>query len=263
MDATPIGLSLVIPAYDEAAVIEAAVREADDALGRLFVESEIIVVDDGSRDGTGEIVERLTGELPRLRLERHPVNRGYGAALRSGFEAAAFELVAFTDADCQFDLLDLGRMVPLTDRYPVVAGFRADRKDSFRRRFLSWGYNRLARTVLGTGVRDCDCALKVFRREALAELLPASRGFFVNTEMLTRARQLGYAVAEVPVTHRQRLGGESKVSLREVPRTLRTLVGFWWREVVRGRAAAPQVLTARVRAPRRVLAPAAARLPSS
>lgn len=265
MDANPIGLSLVIPAYDEAAVIEAAVREADDALGLLFVASEVIVVDDGSRDGMGEIVERLTGEFPRLRLVRHPVNRGYGAALRTGFEAAAFELVAFTDADCQFDLLDLGRMVPLTDRYPVVAGYRVERKDPWRRRFLSWGYNHLARRLLGTGVRDCDCALKVLRREALAELLPESRGFFVNAEMLTRARRSGYAVAEVPVTHRPRLGGESKVSLREVPRTLRTLLGFWWREVVRGPrpVGCAAVLTARVRIPGRVLAPSAARLPSS
>jgi dolichol-phosphate mannosyltransferase len=263
MDATPIGLSLVIPAYNEAAVIETAVQEADDALGQLFVDYEIVVVDDGGHDGTGEIVERLTGEYPRLRLVRHPVNRGYGAALRSGFEAATFGLVAFTDADCQFDLLDLAQMVPLTDRFPVVAGYRADRKDPWRRRFLSWGYNRLARGLLGTGVRDCDCALKVFRRAVLAELLPESRGFFVNTEMLTRARQRGYGVAEVPVTHRPRLGGASKVSLREVPRTLRTLLGFWWREVVRGRATAPRVLTARVRVPGRVLEPSAARLPSS
>lgn len=234
MDANPLRLSMVVPAFNESAVIETAVREADDALGRLFVEFEVIVVDDGSRDGTGEIVERLTGKYPRLRLVRHQVNRGYGAALRSGFEAAAFGLVAFTDADCQFDLLDLGRMVPLTDRYPVVTGYRADRQDPWRRRFLSWGYNRLARSLLGTGVRDCDCALKVFRREALADLMPESRGFFVNSEMLARARRRGHAVAEVAVAHRPRLGGASKVSLGEVPRTLRTLLSFWWREVAFG-----------------------------
>ncbi len=248
MDATSPGLSLVIPAYNESAVIEPAVREADAALGRLFDHYEIIVVDDGSVDDTPSLVAGLADEFPRLRLVRHSVNRGYGAALRSGFEAAAFELVAFTDADCQFDLLDLGQMAPLAARYPIVAGYRADRKDPWRRRFLSRGYNRLARALLGTGVRDCDCALKVFRREALAVLLPESRGFFVNTEMLARARRRGYEVAEVAVTHRPRLGGESKVSLREVPRTLRTLLGFWWREVVRGprRADRPVVVAARV-----------------
>jgi dolichol-phosphate mannosyltransferase len=260
MDATLPSLSLVIPAYNESAVIEAAVREADAALGRLFDCSEVIVVDDGSADDTPSLVAGLAVEFPCLRLVRHPVNQGYGAALRSGFEAAAFELVAFTDADCQFNLLDLGRMAPLAARYPIVAGFRTDRKDPWRRRFLSRGYNRLARTLLGTGVRDCDCALKVFRREALADLLPESRGFFVNTEMLARARRLGYEVAEVAVTHRPRLGGESKVSLREVPRTLRTLLGFWWREVARGARSVERraVLTARVGVPPRAGFPTAA-----
>ena len=255
MDAAPVGLSLVIPAYNEAAVVRRAVVEAEAALGRLFDRFEILVVDDGSTDDTARVVAREYGDCRHVRLIRLRVNRGYGAALRTGFEAAAFDLVAFTDADCQFDLLDLGRMVPLVGRYPIVAGYRADRQDPWRRRFLSWGYNRLARALLGTGVRDVDCALKVFRREALAELLPESRGFFVNTEMLTRARRLGLAVAEVPVTHRPRRGGASKVSLREVPRTLRTLLGFWWREAVARRWTSQtkdvKVLQARVGLPAR------------
>src|SRR5262249_12080094 len=120
--------------------------------------------------------------------------------------------------------------------------------DPWRRRFLSWGYNVLVRRLLGTRVRDVDCALKVFRRAALAQLLPESRGFFANTEMLTRARQLGFAVAEAAVTHRPRLHGGSKVSLWDVPRTLRELLPFWWSRVLLGRAPlAAQVVEARVR----------------
>jgi hypothetical protein len=184
-------------------------------------------------------VERLLARARHTRLIQHLANRGYGAALRTGFEAARYDLVAFTDADCQFDLADLGKLAALAAEHPIVAGFRADRKDPWRRRFLSWGYNRLARMMLGTGVRDVDCALKVFHRAALAELLPESRGFFVNTEMMTRARQLGLTVAEVPVTHRQRAGGASKVSLREVPRTAATLLRFWWSQVVMGARTAP------------------------
>src|SRR5439155_8836099 len=118
------------------------------------------------------------------------------------------------------------------EEVPIVAGYRADRKDPWRRRFLSRGYNLLARMLLGTRVRDCDCALKVFRREALANLLPRSRGFFVNTEMLTRARRLGYAVAEVAVRHRPRLHGRSTVRLSDIPRTLGHLVPFWWSQVL-------------------------------
>src|SRR5436305_961469 len=95
-----------------------------------------------------------------------------------------------------------------------------------------------ARVSLGTGVRDCDCALKVFQRDALQYLLPESTGFFVNSEMLCRARQLGFAVAEVGVRHRPRRSGVSKVSLAEVPRTFATLVQFWWRHVVLGKSAA-------------------------
>jgi glycosyltransferase involved in cell wall biosynthesis len=234
MDANPRTdqLSLVIPAFNEAAVIAQAVREAETALAGLFESFEVLVVDDGSVDGTAKVVEGLLADGGQTRLLRHRVNRGYGAALRTGFESARFGLVAFTDADCQFDLSDLGKLAPLAGEFPIVAGFRADRKDPWRRRFFSWGYNRLARTLLGTRLRDVDCALKVFRRDALAELLPESRGFFVNTEMMTRARQLGLAVVEVPVAHRQRASGASKVSLREIPRTAAKLLRFWWSQVV-------------------------------
>jgi dolichol-phosphate mannosyltransferase len=225
-------LSLVLPAYNEEAGIRRAVAEADDVLTALTADYEILVVDDGSRDGTAAAVASLLPERPRVRLLRHDRNRGYGAALRTGFEAARFERVAFTDADCQFHLEDLGRLLPLSEDCPVVAGYRVGRQDSWRRRFLSRGYNLMTRALLGTRVRDCDCALKVFRHDVLAGLLPEAEGFFVNAEMLARARQQGVAVAEVGVRHRPRESGRSKVSLRDVPRTLATLLPFWWSRVL-------------------------------
>ena len=225
-------VSLILPAFNEDAVIESAIVEADSALRRQFRDYEIIVVDDGSSDRTVGLVREMIADRPNVRLIRHSENYGYGAALRTGFEAATHDRIAFTDADCQFDLLELGELVRRTSQSPIVVGRRVKRKDPWRRRFLSRGYNWLARSFLGTRVRDCDCALKVFRREALTNLMPESRGFFVNTEMLTRARQLGYRVVEVPVTHRPRLGGDSKVSLWEVPRTFQTLIGFWWTQVL-------------------------------
>jgi dolichol-phosphate mannosyltransferase len=227
-------LSLVIPAYNEAAGIGRQVEEADRELARLASAYEVVVVDDGSTDGTADAVREAALGRPRVRLIRHGRNRGYGAALRTGFEAARHERVAFTDADCQFHLADLALLLTLTDRVPVAVGYRADRQDAWLRRVYSRGYNLLVRTLLGTRVRDCDCALKVFRRDALANLLPESHGFFVNAEMLTRARALGYEVAETAVRHRPRLHGESKVSPLEIPRTLAKLVPFWWKAVVRG-----------------------------
>ena len=151
-------LSLVLPAYNEEAGVRQAVVEADEALAALCDDYEILVVDDGSRDATAAVVAEAAAARPRIRLLRHEANRGYGAALRTGFEAARFELVAFTDADCQFYLGDLERLFSLTDRGPIAVGWREARQDSRLRCFLSRGYNALTRTLLGTGVRDCDCA---------------------------------------------------------------------------------------------------------
>jgi dolichol-phosphate mannosyltransferase len=236
------GISLVIPAFNEDRVIAQAIREAETALAGRFREFEVLVVNDGSTDDTTTVVGWALEQAEHTRLISHKGNQGYGAALRTGFEAARFPLVAFTDADCQFDLTELGTLAALADEYPIVAGYRLDRKDPWKRRFFSWGYNRMARTLLGTRVRDVDCALKVFRHATLAQLLPESRGFFVNTEMMTRARQLGVPVIEVPVTHRPRASGESKVSLREIPKTAKRLLSFWWSNVVRGPKAAPVTL---------------------
>ncbi len=225
-------LSLVIPAFNEAAVIRQAIAEADEVLARLTTDYEVLIVDDGSRDNTAALVEDEATRRPHVRLLRHGTNRGYGAALRTGFEAARFPLVSFTDADCQFYLDDLSVLLPLTSATPIAAGFRSARQDTRWRRLISWGYNTTVRALLGTRVRDCDCALKVFRRETLIELLPESSSFFVNTEMLARARQHGFRVAEAGVRHRPRANGVSKVSFRDVPRVLRTLLPFWWSQVL-------------------------------
>jgi dolichol-phosphate mannosyltransferase len=223
-------LSLVIPAFNEADGIQQAIAEADTAIAQLTDDYEIIVVDDGSNDRTTEQVTEAAKARPGVRLIRHSSNRGYGAALKTGFQAARYERVAFTDADCQFHLSDLDPLLDITDEKPIAVGYRVDRQDPWRRKFFSWGYNRLTRALLGAPARDCDCALKVFRRDALEEILPETDGFFVNVEMLTRARQKGLDVGEIGVRHRPRLAGGSKVSLWDIPRTLRALLPFWWSE---------------------------------
>ena len=230
MDGRVAGLSLILPAYNEKAGVRQAIVEADNALAQLADDYEILVVDDGSGDGTADAVRAAGGA--HVRLLRHERNRGYGAALRTGFEAARFDRVAFTDADCQFHLADLAPLLRLTETSPIAVGYRLDRQDPWPRRVYSWGYNVLTRALLGTRVRDCDCALKVFRGDALRRLLPETAGFFVNTEMLTRARQLGLRVAEHGVRHRPRLRGRSSVSLAQVPRVLAALLPFWWSRVL-------------------------------
>ncbi len=245
--ANPSGLTLILPARNEAATIRQAIREAQAALAATVAAFEIVVVDDGSTDETAALAQAEADADPHVRLVRHPHNRGYGAALRSGFEAARFDRVAFTDANCQFDLFELTDLLALSRRYDIVCGYRIDRQDTPRRRFFSWGYNTLVTVLMGSPVRDIDCAFKVFRRDALRTILPESTQFFVNTEMLTRARLHGLSIVEVGVRHRPRAAGQSKVSLADIPRTLAVLLPFWWSQVLfpARRAPAATVPTAR------------------
>ncbi|MFN8855865.1 MAG: glycosyltransferase family 2 protein [Planctomycetaceae bacterium] len=222
------GLSLVLPAHNEEPVIAQAIAEACAALGTLGVPHEIVVIDDGSRDDTARVARAAAANRPQVRVISLERNVGYAEALRSGFRAARHELVAFTDADCQFDLHDLGKLLELSRTCDVACGERVDRQDPWRRKVYSKGFNILARALLGTQVRDCDCALKVFRRDWVNSAGLHCQGFFFNAELLCRARQAGLTIGEVGVTHRPRPGGESKVSIWHIPPVLQTLVRFWW-----------------------------------
>lgn len=224
------GLSLVLPAHNEEPVIAQAIVEACDALATLGVPHEILIIDDGSRDDTARVARAAAADLPQVRVISLQRNVGYAEALRSGFRAARHELVAFTDADCQFDLHDLGKLLELSHSCDVACGERVDRQDPWRRKVYSKGFNILARTLLGTQVRDCDCALKIFRRDWVNGAGLHCQGFFFNAELLCRARRDGLRIGEVGVTHRPRPGGESKVSIWHIPPVLQTLVRFWWSE---------------------------------
>jgi dolichol-phosphate mannosyltransferase len=227
-----VSLSLVMPAYDEAEGIAQVIREADAALSRIVSDYEIIVVDDGSRDGTATEVRRTIGSCPQIRLVAHECHRGYGAALRSGLTAARFPLVALCDADGQFDLAELAGMIPRAAKHHVVWGYRIGRRDPAYRRWLAAGYNWLVKRLLGSTVRDCDCALKLFRREVIALVAPNADDYFANMEMLWHVRRHRLALVECGVQHRPRRFGRSKVSLLDVPRTLLALLPFWWSHVL-------------------------------
>jgi dolichol-phosphate mannosyltransferase len=224
-------ISLILPAWNEAEVIATAVTEAELALSQVAAEYEIIVVDDGSTDNTGNIVRDLAVANNHVRLVQHSPNQGYGAAIRSGFAAAEKDLVVFTDADCQFDLTELDRFVLLSTRYDIVCGYRIDRQDTPLRCLYSKVYNLLVRLLMGTGLRDVDCALKMFHREVAKKLQITGDGFLVNSEMLVQARQLGCSVCEVGVTHRPRTLGESTVSVQHIPKVLTSLARYWWNVV--------------------------------
>ena len=223
-------LSIVLPAYNEEANIEQAVRDSCSAAAGLVESYELTVVDDGSRDATGEILSRLAGEMePRLILVSHPTNRGYGAALRSGFAAARGKLIFYTDSDNQFDLRELRAFLPLVNEYDAVLGYRIHRRDSGLRRFVSSGYNFLASTAFGMSVRDLNCSFKLFRREAIEALSLESDDFFIDTELVVRLHRAGFRYIQKGVHHYPRTGGRSTVRPSDVPRTFLALGRIWWK----------------------------------
>jgi glycosyltransferase involved in cell wall biosynthesis len=204
-------LSYFFPAHNEAENLEALVEEALEALPALAEQFEIIAVNDGSRDATGEIADRLAAAHPDVvRVVHHPTNLGYGAALRSGFRAARHELVCFTDGDRQFRVGDLGRLtarLAAPDAPDVVAGYRIRRADPPVRILYARLYKLANRVWFGLRVRDVDCACKLFRREALAGVRVESGGAFFSAELLIKLRASGRVVVEVGVPHHPRTAG--------------------------------------------------------
>jgi glycosyltransferase involved in cell wall biosynthesis len=198
-------LSIVLPAYNEAANIRRTVGAALDALAIHAIDGEVVVVDDGSRDRTAE--QAVSSADPRVRIVRHEVNRGYGAALRSGFSAARGEHVFFTDADLQFDVRELARLARWSEQYDIVVGYRHPRSDNLIRRLNGWSWSRLMNGLFDVRVRDVDCAFKVFHRRVIERVPLSSFGAFVNSELLVRARAAGFRIHEVPVSHFPRRAG--------------------------------------------------------
>jgi glycosyltransferase involved in cell wall biosynthesis len=218
-------LSLVFPVFDEERNLPELIRTARQIAAWLAPEFEIIVVDDGSRDASADIALGWATLDPRVRLVRHGANTGYGAALRTGLKAARGELIFFSDADLQFDLAELEKLLEHTGHYDIVAGYRSPRRDPWPRLVLAWGWGVLVRTIFGLQVRDIDCAFKVFRRHVIERLDTESLGAFINTELLVRARTAGFRVHQVPVAHRRRRHGrQSGASPRVIAKALAELL---------------------------------------
>ena len=224
------GISIVLPARNEAGNIAAAVEKSLAVAEKLSPRHEIIVVDDGSEDGTGQAVEGLAQRYyPRVRLVTHTVNLGYGAALRTGFRNSRFGLVFFTDSDNQFDISELEYFIPMMKDNDMVTGFRVYRYDPVLRSILSWFYNRLVGVMFGLRVRDVDCAFKLMRRELVQKVTIECNNFFVNTELLAKARRWNFRIAEKGVRHYPRMTGETSVRPSDIPKTLATVFRMWRR----------------------------------
>jgi glycosyltransferase involved in cell wall biosynthesis len=218
------GLSVILPCHDEAQNVERAIDEAT-AAGELVADAhELLVVDDGSSDATRELARARAAADPRVRVLVHDVNRGYGAAVRTGMSAARLEWIFLTDADLQFELTELARFVPLAQSSDIVAGYRTRRADPPHRLLNAAAWNVLVRRLFDVPLRDVDCAFKLMRRDLVQALPVAAEGAMVSTELVIRACEAGARIAELGVGHRPRTAGRSSgASPRVVLRAFREL----------------------------------------
>lgn len=227
-------ISVFFPAYNDEGSIGEMVEGTLALLPTLTDDYEVIVVNDGSSDGTAAVLNQLAQSNARVRAIHHPKNRGYGGALRTGFLNATKELVFYTDGDGQYDVRELARLVPLmTEDVDVVNGYKRKRSDARRRVLLGAVYKFLARTLFDLPIRDVDCDFRLMRRAALERIDLVSTSGVVCTEMIYKLHRNGARFTETPVHHYPRRHGQSQFfNWRSVSKTAFNFFALWLRLVV-------------------------------
>jgi glycosyltransferase involved in cell wall biosynthesis len=231
------GLSIFFPAYNDSGTIASVVIRAVKAAAELTPDFEVIVVDDGSGDGTAEIADELARTYPQVRAVHHPINRDYGAALQTGFRSATKELIFYTDGDAQYDPSELAllwaRMTPEID---LVNGYKISRSDPLHRIFIGRLYHYIVSALFGLRLRDVDCDFRLMRRDIFKRINLEKTSGIICVEMMKKIQDGGFKVAEVPVHHFHRAYGKSQFfNYRRLLRTGRDLLLLWFALVVRRR----------------------------
>jgi glycosyltransferase involved in cell wall biosynthesis len=222
------GIAVALPAYNEAESLPRTVPPVVAALRKVTDDFEVVVVDDGSRDRTADVVRELSQQYPEVRLVQHPVNLGYGAAVWTGITSGQKEFIFFTDADGQFDINELARFIPFTGEYDLIIGYRAPRGDPPLRLVNAFGWKMFVTLLFGYVARDIDCAFKLFRREVLDHVYVESRGAAFSAEFLVKARDRGFRIKELPVTHLPRKAGSATGNRPDVIlRAFKEMAAFW------------------------------------
>ncbi|OGX15550.1 MAG: hypothetical protein A2Y00_07145 [Omnitrophica WOR_2 bacterium GWF2_43_52] len=201
------GISIVFPVYNEEDTIEQVVQSTLNFIPKLFRHYEIIIVDDGSNDRSGDIIRQLSFDTEAIRGVYLPKNRGYGIALASGFKVVRYPLVFFMDADGQFCISDIEKLLCYIEHYDIVIGSRCVRNDDLYRIFIGKVYNWLTCFLFGMKIKDITCGFKLFKTPILTMIGLKSRGGFINAEILIKAKMRGCSLKEVTVQHLQRTQG--------------------------------------------------------
>jgi len=221
MTGDPESVSLFFPVYKDERTVRMVAQKALDLLSSLGGPYEVIIVDDGSPDRSGEIADELSREHPEIRVVHHPKNLGYGAAVRTGIEASRHEIVCMTDGDDEYEVEDFRKLLKLKDRYDLIITFRYRKIYSSKRIFVSWVYNRLLRLLFRTPFRDVSTGLRLARRAVLDDLPLESASPFIGAELAVKAMLKGYRVGEVGIqTFPRTFGSGSSTSVRNMVATV-------------------------------------------
>ena len=202
-----VNISVFFPCYNEEKNLEALTNSATNFLQTISDQYEIIIVNDGSKDRTREIAETLSKKDPHVKVYNHETNYGYGAALKTGFKNSIYDYIFFTDGDNQFDIKEIGGLLPYAEKFDIVAGYRINRRDNFMRRLNALSFKFLVRVLFGLKIRDLNCAFKLFKKKVIDSIEIDSTGAFINAEILIKAKKNGFTLKEVGVTHYPRQWG--------------------------------------------------------
>lgn len=231
-------ISAFFPAYNEVENLPKMYASLSAVLPTIADDYEILIVDDGSSDGTGALADQLAERDPHVRPVHHPTNLGYGAAVAHGIEESRLDYIFFTDGDNQFDVSQIATLLPHIETNDAVIGFRIDRKDPAVRRFNAWAWKQLVSSMFDLRVTDIDCAFKLMRRSSLEGIELESTGAFISTELLVKLRKNRKSIHQVGVQHLPRTAGkQTGANLRVIARAFREL--FRLRGKLRERGAVP------------------------
>jgi glycosyltransferase involved in cell wall biosynthesis len=202
-----VKISAFFPAYNEALNVGELAKKTSSVLAGICEDYEVIVVNDGSKDNTIEVVQGIMKQDPKIKLITHEKNKGYGGAVKTGLSAAKFEWVFFTDGDGQFDVGEIPMLVELSKTCDVAVGYRIKRADPAIRRLNAFMWGTLVKLLLGFKVRDVDCAFKLIKKEVIDRAQLESEGALISTELLAKAAKMGYKIKETGVHHYPRRAG--------------------------------------------------------
>jgi glycosyltransferase involved in cell wall biosynthesis len=222
------GVSLVLPCHNESDNLRWLLPHIAEVMPQLAERYEVVLVDDGSSDGSGALALSLADELGMdLRVIRHEAKSGYGVTVADGLRATRLEYSAFTDADGQFEVADFALLIPLLASADFVGGWREERNDAAMRSVVSFVFNTLLRMLYGLRVRDADCALKIMRTDFLRSIDIESRSALMNAELYIKAQRGGWRVAQLAVPHHPRqMGVRSGARPRAILRAIKELLVF-------------------------------------